>query len=294
MHEFGGVWTDTKLEAVASYFTAYAKVLKNQKFRKIYIDAFAGSGSRADPADQSLENDMFFGTEDQPEYAQMKLGSAAIALQIEPPFDEYLFVEHRRSFAEQLEALKLAHPKRRIRIVVNDANVALSDIARETKWNQYPFPRAAVFIDPYGMQVDWATMADLASTKAMDIALLFPTGPLNRMLTRSGEIPSAWEARITRVLGVRDWKESFYNRVEADDLFGERMLNIHKTANSEGLQQFYIDRLRTVFPWVLEKGLPLRNSKGSVMYHLVFVCANPAEVAGSKFLSIARSVVTSS
>src|SRR5215831_16586388 len=46
-HQFGGPWTVEKLDALRAYLNAYAQALKNQPFRRYYIDAFAGTGDRA-------------------------------------------------------------------------------------------------------------------------------------------------------------------------------------------------------------------------------------------------------
>ena len=42
--KFGGNWTEEKLNIFTSYLDAYLIALQNQKFKKIYIDAFAGTG----------------------------------------------------------------------------------------------------------------------------------------------------------------------------------------------------------------------------------------------------------
>ena len=42
--KFGGKWTEEKLNIFTSYLEAYLIALQNQKFKKIYIDAFAGTG----------------------------------------------------------------------------------------------------------------------------------------------------------------------------------------------------------------------------------------------------------
>jgi three-Cys-motif partner protein len=43
--EFGGIWTEKKLTIVEDYIASYIKIMKNQFFKLIYIDAFAGSGT---------------------------------------------------------------------------------------------------------------------------------------------------------------------------------------------------------------------------------------------------------
>lgn len=45
-HQFGGPWTVEKLDALRGYLIGYAQALKNQPFRRWYIDAFAGTGDR--------------------------------------------------------------------------------------------------------------------------------------------------------------------------------------------------------------------------------------------------------
>lgn len=44
-NEFGGQWTAIKLNVLQQYLNAYLKVMKNQPFNLVYIDAFAGSGA---------------------------------------------------------------------------------------------------------------------------------------------------------------------------------------------------------------------------------------------------------
>jgi three-Cys-motif partner protein len=43
---FGGSWTEKKLEILKKYLDAYNTALKNQPFKRVYIDAFAGTGYR--------------------------------------------------------------------------------------------------------------------------------------------------------------------------------------------------------------------------------------------------------
>lgn len=46
LQQFGGDWTQAKLEAVRKYLVAYTTALKKQPFTLNYIDAFAGTGYR--------------------------------------------------------------------------------------------------------------------------------------------------------------------------------------------------------------------------------------------------------
>jgi three-Cys-motif partner protein len=49
-HRFGGNWTNEKLERVRKYLLEYTKIFEGNEraryFTTIYVDAFAGTGSR--------------------------------------------------------------------------------------------------------------------------------------------------------------------------------------------------------------------------------------------------------
>jgi three-Cys-motif partner protein len=197
-HEFGGHWTEEKLDVMRRYFTAYARALKNQQFQKWYIDAFAGTGKRSESTVPVKEQSALFG-EDEADIEKVKDGSVRFALGIDPPFDRYVFVDQSREHVRKLQDLRQEFSGRNIDIKHGDANVVLRLLAGRTNWRN---TRAAVFIDPYGMQVGWDTLKALAHTKAVDVALLFPTGPINRMLTRNGVMPVEWAERIDSHLGA--------------------------------------------------------------------------------------------
>jgi three-Cys-motif partner protein len=288
-HRFGGLWTDLKLQAVERYFSPYAQVMKRQQFKKIFVDAFAGTGERQQAAGKSdvITDGGLFGFElpSPPEVA--KKGSVDIALQIKPPFDTYIFIEKRKRHAKLLKEYCAKFPDRDIRIVCMDANEALTTLCEQMSWKRY---RAAVFLDPYGMQVDWQTLYTISQTRAMDVAILFPTGPINRVLTRSGDIPRSWQDRLDRCLGCSDWRDQFYYVQEQAGMFGS-VHTLNKGASADQILKFAIARLKTIFPWVSDKALTLTNSKNTVQYHLLFACANPSPAAGKIFLRVAADAV---
>lgn len=85
-HQFGGEWTTRKLEVLDRYLHSYTTVLKNTPFRKLYIDAFAGTGYR--DARQSDEEETpqstLFPDMAEPEPQSFLDGSARLALKIDP------------------------------------------------------------------------------------------------------------------------------------------------------------------------------------------------------------------
>ena len=115
-HYFGGTWTQDKLNRLSKYLTAYINIFKtNEKakfFSTYYIDAFAGTGYRASTI--QMPEQTLFGDSEALEYQQ---GSAAIALNIDPAFDHYIFIDTNQGYIEKLEALKDKYRGRDIEII---------------------------------------------------------------------------------------------------------------------------------------------------------------------------------
>jgi three-Cys-motif partner protein len=279
-HRFGGPWTDEKLEALRGYLDGYAQALKNQPFKRFYIDAFAGTGDRSAKQQAATLLDM-------PDLDEMTKGSARIALEVEPPFARYIYIEKRQRRSSALEHLRSEFPARSIEILNEDANAAVQRICGETDWR---FNRAVLFLDPYGMQVSWETLEAVAATKAIDVWMLYPTGMgLNRLLKKNGKIPLKWEQTLNRSLGCPDWQDAFYQEIQTLDLFGDTTTTLVKQANTAKFEGFLIERWRTIFAGVAPETLRLRNSKGQVMYLLGFACGNPRGVVLA--MKIARSAI---
>jgi three-Cys-motif partner protein len=263
---FGGPWTERKLSVVRHYLEIYATALKNQKFERLYIDAFAGTGYRTDKRRETLP------LLDLPEFDAVAKGSARIALEVEPPFHRYIFVERTAKRVSELATLSAEFPDRNIAFINADANEAIRDICARSNWRS---TRGIAFLDPYGLQVSWATLVAISKTQALDAWVLFPTGiGLNRLLTKNGDIPKEWQDTLDRFLGTSDWRSAFYKLEHTLDLFDDDRHVTVKEANAGKLERFILSRLRTIFPVVLSRGVALTNSKGQTMYLLCFVSAN--------------------
>lgn len=168
---FGGSWTEDKLTRLRKYLEAYTVIFtKNPKARlltRIYVDAFAGSGIRSSGINDAESHDgsLF---EDGGDALDFMKGSVRVALEIDPPFHRYLFIEKDPSFARELNILRSEYPALadRIEIRNDDANTVLVEWTEGTSWQGQ---RAVVFLDPYGMQVEWRTIEAIARTKAIDL-----------------------------------------------------------------------------------------------------------------------------
>ncbi len=271
--EFGGDWTSEKLERVRKYLKAYATIMNKQKFRFAYIDAFAGTGYRTLKQDDNPQELMF------PEFAEKEAedfleGSARIALQIQPRFNKYIFIEKDPQRFEELNKLKVDFPEVQENLVlVNaEANAYLGDLCRNHRWEKH---RAVLFLDPYGMQVTWDTVTAIAKTKAIDLWYLFPLGvAVNRLLKKDGQINEPLRKKLDQIFGTTDWYEAFYRIKTVSGLFGEQTAT-QKVANAEAIGQFFVSRLKKQFAGVAENPLPLYNAKNNPLYLLCFASGNP-------------------
>lgn len=274
-HVFGGIWTQEKLERVRKYLAAYTKIFaknpKAQTLTTIYVDAFAGTGYRTDSrqkSDQSLWFQEFIET-DVDEFLK---GSARIALEVDPPFNQYLFIEQSSRYAKELSKLKAQFSNKSVDIVRTDANIYLKQWCAEVDWRRH---RAVMLLDPYGMQVEWSLIETIACTQAVDLWILFPLGAaVSRLLTKIEPPPDEWAQALTRIFGTDEWRKVFYSKQKIQTLFGEEEVQV-KDADFDKIGRFFVRRLKTVFADVAENPLPLRNSKNVPLYLLCFAASNP-------------------
>ncbi len=278
-HRFGGDWTTAKLDILAKYLASYTKALKDkpskeQPFRKAYIDAFAGTGYRDAKRDDESEQGsqaLLFPDLAKREPQSLLDGSARLALKTQPGFDRYIFIERSVERCAQLEALKTEFPHlaNDIRICRGDANVEIQTLCSK-EWTSR---RAVLFLDPYGMQVDWKTIEAIAKTKAIDLWLLFPLGiGVNRLVTKSGEIPESWRQRLNLLLGAEDWYDKFYRVESTPSLFGDTE-QVAKV-KTKTIGRYFIEHLRSVFAAVAPEPKVLRNSANCPLYLLCFAVGN--------------------
>jgi len=274
-HRFGGSWTTAKLDVLANYLKRYTTVLKDQPFVTGYIDAFAGTGyrdARRDEDDSAAsQGSLAFPDLAEQEPQELLDGSARLALKTEPRFDRYVFIDRSAGRCAELNQLKTEFPDlaKDIQIRTGEANVEIRDICSKD-WSSH---RAVLFLDPYGMQVEWTTIEAIAATKAIDLWLLFPLGiGVNRLLTKSGEIPASWRRRLDLLLGTDDWYEEFYSVERTPTLFGDEEHLVKATTETIG--RYFNARLESIFPAVAPHPRVLLNSANNPLYLFCFAAGN--------------------
>lgn len=301
MRAFGGSWSESKLDCVESYVASYLNVMQKQSWCTLeYIDAFAGSGEQklrvaanADPG--TMEMVSFFGdASEKAEAKEFLVGSALRALAASEksarPFDRFLFVDSDDTSCADL-ALRIStdHPALRpkVEILCEDANSALIRHVGTINWTNV---RAVVFLDPYGMEVEWSTVEALAHTAACDVWYLFPLGGVIRMMTNSGVVPDSWRTWLERVFGTPDWYSEFYSASEQRSLFDDADGFQVKKASTDHVIDYMRRRLKMVFPAVSNAGI-LRNSKGAPLFALVLGVSSQSPAAQRAALGIANHLV---
>ena len=200
--------------------------------------------------------------------------------------DSYLFIEKSRARVSELEAVirsEFPQHQARCQFRAGDANTQLQEWCAARDWSK---ERAVVFLDPYGMQVDWTTIQTLASTKGVDLWYLFPG--IARLLRRDGNIPEPWKKRLDTLLGTDAWRTRFFETRRSQDLFGETE-SVERTAPEAAIESFIHERLATCFGKSVGKGMILRNSRSSPLYFLCFAASN--ERGAGAALNIANSIL---
>jgi three-Cys-motif partner protein len=288
-HAFGGDWTEDKLRRLREYLIAYRAIFTNNPrasyFKTWYVDAFAGTGSRSSPTLSRGSLDYDEGFPFDREAATFLDGSAKIALGIPSPFDKYLFIEDSKKRAAALRntvANEFPTLADRVEIKVEDANAALCEWCQQRNWSK---ERAVVFLDPYGMQVEWNTVATLAGTKGVDLWYLFPIA--TRLLTQDGNMDERWAKRLDTLFGTPDWRTRFYAAHVRETLFGPEE-GVLRDATEQNIQSFIEERLKTCFVAVAQSRI-LRNSRASPLFALCFAASN--EKGATPALKIAQHIL---
>lgn len=271
--EFGGGWTQRKLDVLKKYLQAYTKIFKrNQRARFYsisYVDAFAGTGTLRRPPLGGLAKYL---PELQENEKEFRKGSVRRALEVVPPFNKYVFIEKDEDKCRELKEISSEFPACDVDIVNKDANAALLSWSQNLDSKR---ERAVVFLDPFGASVNWEAVAALGRTGAVDLWVLFPYSAINRMLVRKRKPPKAWAQRLTSVFGTKEWETNFYSTTAFQSLLdSEQTVElVHKSADHRVITDFYVARLKEEFVAVSDP-FPLHNSNESLMFILFFAAAN--------------------
>lgn len=266
VHKFGGPWTQIKLQMLRHYLKAFNTALQYQpspsnRFRRIYIDAFAGTGE----CDIKTDN----------ETVESIAGSARIALETEPPFDEVHLIDLNEDHVAELKRLAAVRGSY-VQVYQSDANMAIAEILSRIDWKG---GRGVLFLDPYGMSVPWTTLERAAATRALDVWYLFPLSAIYRQAANDfGKIDEGKLAALDSVLGTESWREAFYQTEGQGNFLGEPARRV-RVADPEDIAAFVQQRLAEVFTGWVSEPLYLRSSKDAPLFALFCCISNPSNKA---------------
>lgn len=278
-HEFGSQHTLQKLRMLEKYLPAYTTALKFQRFKLHYIDAFAGTGNcdiKVGPSDEDRVS---------------ILGSAQIAMKCLPPFHRMVFVEQNKRHVDALRAMTDRYVGRAVDIFAGDANLELPRILRALDVRH---DRAVVFLDPYGMNLYWDTLVEVARTKLADVWYLFPLSGMYRQAARdAADIDEDKAAALTRMLGTDAWRTEFYREKRQVSLFGEEP-GFERTAGPMQMLDWVTEKLGTTFaglegPKIFYQTMP-NGSIGAPLFGLYFLVSNDSPRAVGLAKKIARDI----
>jgi three-Cys-motif partner protein len=243
-----GNWTEIKLAILEEYSKAYATVLnKHKRLKFSFIDAFAGAG-------WVVLRDS----------GEIKPGSSILALDIEPKFNHYHFIEMDHARAERLR--KLTDMRSDVTVYEGDCNtILLRDVFPKCLYNDYC--RALCLFDPYELNPRWDVVETAGRMGSLEIFLNFMIMDVNRNVLwddPDGVKPGQVE-RMNTFWGDDSWREAVYEARRG--LFGDM---IGKRSN-DAIIQAYRKRLKEKagFKFVPDP-MQMRNMKGVPIYYLFF------------------------
>jgi three-Cys-motif partner protein len=249
-----GYWSEVKLDIVKDYASAYSRILaaqKNPALHHVYIDAFAGAGVHVSKRTG--------------EYIP---GSPVNALLVRPPFREYHLIDIDRQKVASLR--DLMKNRSDVRIHEGDCNrILLDKVFPSVLWEQYR--RGLCLLDPYGLHLTWKVIETAGKMRSIDMFLNFPVADINRnVLWRHPEgVDAADLNRMNEFWGDDSWRQIAYTTKR--DLFG----HLDKEENEVVAEGFRRRLLRMAGFKHVPEPLPMRNTKGAIVYYLFFASHKP-------------------
>jgi three-Cys-motif partner protein len=250
-----GYWSEIKLDIIRDYARAYSKILSAQtrpRFHHVYVDAFAGAGVHLSKrSGEKVE------------------GSPAIAMNTQPPFREYHFIDLDGHKVDNLRNLFGRRPD--VHIHHGDCNrIMLQEVLPQIRRADYR--RGLCLLDPYGLHLNWEVIHAAGQERTIDLFLNFPIADMNRnVFWRNPDGVSDDDiGRMNAFWGDDSWRTSVYTPMK-DVLF-----EMEAKTDNETIASAFRERLQKVAGFSnVPQPLPMRNSTGAIVYYLFFASAKP-------------------
>ena len=232
-----GYWSEIKLDIVRDYAAEYSKILAAQKNPVLYHVYIDGFAGAGIHISKNR--------------GELVPGSPLNALQITPPFREYYLIDLDSQKVSLLQ--KIVGSREDVHILEGDANrLLLEEVFPNVSYKDYR--RGLCLLDPYGLHLNWEVLSKAGQMRSIDMFLNFPVADINRNV----------------IWGDDSWRKIAYRPVEG--LFE----TIEEKVNNETVAEAFRERLRCVAGFKhVPKPLPMRNSKGAIVYYLFFASQKP-------------------
>jgi three-Cys-motif partner protein len=252
-----GYWSEVKLDIIKKYAVTYSTIMNKQSAIRnhYYIDGFAGAGVHISKTKKEII-----------------LGSSTNALNINPPFSGFHFIDLDGGKAQLLGEISKDNPK--VKVYEGDCNkILIEEIFPLIKYEDYN--RALCVLDPYGLHLNWEIMYAAGQSKTIEIFLNFSVMDMNMnvLWNDQSKVSQRQIDRMNAFWGDESWRGAAYEKQQGlFDTFEE------KTSNRRMAETFR-KRLKEKagFNYVPEP-IPMRNTTGATIYYLFF--ASPNETGG--------------
>jgi three-Cys-motif partner protein len=253
-----GYWSEVKLDIIKKYAVTYSTIMNKQSAIRnhYYIDGFAGAGVHISKTKKEII-----------------LGSSTNALNVNPPFSGFHFIDLDGGKAQLLGEISKDNPK--VKVYEGDCNkILIEEIFPLIKYEDYN--RALCVLDPYGLHLNWEIMYAAGQSKTVEIFLNFSVMDMNMnvLWNDQSKVSQRQIDRMNAFWGDESWRDAAYEKRKDlfDDTFEE------KTSNRTMAETFR-KRLKEKagFNYVPEP-IPMRNTTGATIYYLFF--ASPNETGG--------------
>jgi len=247
-----GDWSERKIEIVSKYARPYSSIMASKGFKSFYIDGFSGGGIH-------LRKDT----------GERVLSTARRILEIEPPFDNYYFVDF-----DQLKTSAMSRAcagRANAHVITGDANLVLPNTVFP-KVRYEAFERGLCFLDPYKMLLSWDVVVAAARQKTLELFIHFPTLDVQRNALRinRAKVLEADRDRMTKMWGDGTWEDYAFSRTPG--LFGP----METKAPIDSVIEAFCGRLRTQAGFKhVSRAVAMRNRSNGIVYHLIFASMNP-------------------
>jgi three-Cys-motif partner protein len=170
------------------------------------------------------------------------------------------------------ELERLTAGRQNVQVHHGDCNrILVNDVFPKVRYANYE--RALCILDPYGLHLDWQVIKAAGDSQSIEIFLNFPVMDMNmNVLWHNSDLVSELHReRMTRFWGDDSWQNAAYQTTQG--LFEQMQ---EKSTNEEVAEAFRVRLMKDGGFKYVPKPMPMRNTKGAVVYFLFFAAQKPA------------------